>query len=218
MAFKMTSTNRVITIYNLSSATNEFIGKGDGFIPANTGLPAYSTDIAPPKVTAGFVAVFDAQANKWSRVEDHRGTTVYDISTGKPAVIEKLGALPDNVVSVAPDGEYVKWDGARWIHDAEAEKTFRQGQAAQEKANLLMIATSAIAPLQDAVDLDMATEDEAARLLAWKKYRVMLNRVKPEDTPISHGRNCPHNRHHSGGRLPALSCLRLCQTLSNPDK
>ena len=63
MAFKMTSTNRVITIYNLSSATNEFIGKGDGFIPANTGLPAYSTDIAPPKVTAGFVAVFDAQAN-----------------------------------------------------------------------------------------------------------------------------------------------------------
>ncbi len=39
MAFKMTSTNRVITIYNLSSTTNEFIGKGDGFIPANTGLP-----------------------------------------------------------------------------------------------------------------------------------------------------------------------------------
>ena len=183
MAFTMTSTNRVITIYNLSSATNEFIGKGDGFIPANTGLPAYSTDIAPPKVTAGFVAVFDAQANKWSRVEDHRGTTVYDISTGQPVVIEKLGALPDNVVSVAPDGEYVKWDGAKWIHDAEAEKTFRQGQAAQEKANLLMIATSAIAPLQDAVDLDMATEDEAAALNEWKKYRVMLNRVKPEDAP-----------------------------------
>ena len=110
-------------------------------------------------------------------------TTVYDISTGKPAVIEKLGALPDNVVSVAPDGEYVKWDGAKWVHDAEAEKTFRQGQAAQEKANLLMIATSAIAPLQDAVDLDMATEDEAAALNEWKKYRVMLNRVKPEDAP-----------------------------------
>ncbi|HFQ7062200.1 TPA: tail fiber assembly protein, partial [Citrobacter freundii] len=100
-----------------------------------------------------------------------------------PVVIEKLGALPDNVVSVAPDGEYVKWDGAKWIHDAEAEKTFRQGQAAQEKANLLIIATSTIAPLQDAVDMDMATEDEAARLLAWKKYRVMLNRVKPEDAP-----------------------------------
>ena len=46
-----------------------------------------------------------------------------------------------------------------------------------------MIATSAIAPLQDAVDLDMATEDEATALNEWKKYRVMLNRVKPEDAP-----------------------------------
>lgn len=31
--------------------------------------------------------------------------------------------------------------------------------------------------------MDMATEDEAARLPAWKKYRVILNRVKPEDAP-----------------------------------
>ncbi|MDE8814534.1 tail fiber assembly protein [Citrobacter freundii] len=181
MAFKMTDTNRIITIYNLSSATNEFIGKGDGFIPANTGLPAYSTDIAPPKVKAGFVAVFDIQTNKWSQVEDHRGETVYDISTGRPTVIETLGSLPDNVVSVAPEGGYVKWDGTQWVHDAEAEKAFFQGQAAQEKANLLMIATSAIAPLQDAVDLDIATEDESKALLAWKKYRVMLNRINPED-------------------------------------
>jgi hypothetical protein len=40
---------------------------------------------------------------------------------------------------------YVKWDGTQWVHDAEAEKAFFQGQAAQEKTNLLMIAISAIA-------------------------------------------------------------------------
>ncbi|MBJ9342260.1 tail fiber assembly protein [Citrobacter freundii] len=183
MAFKMTSSDRIITIYNLSSSTNEFIGKGDGFIPANTGLPAYSTDIAPPKVTAGFVAVFDAHASKWSQTEDHRGTTVYDIETGQPVVIEKLGALPDNVVSVAPDGAYVKWDGKKWLHDAGAEKAFIQERAAQKKVELLAVAASAIAPLQDAVDLDMVTEGEATALNEWKKYRVMLNRVKPEDAP-----------------------------------
>ncbi|EQA9451516.1 tail fiber assembly protein, partial [Shigella flexneri] len=36
---------------------------------------------------------------------------------------------------------------------------------------------------QDAVDLDMATDDETKLLLAWKKYRVLLMRVnvvKPE--------------------------------------
>lgn len=38
-------------------------------------------------------------------------------------------------------------------------------------------ADSAIAPLQDAVDLDDATEAEVAALKAWKKYRVALNRL-----------------------------------------
>lgn len=36
---------------------------------------------------------------------------------------------------------------------------------------------AAIAPLQDAVDLDEATVEEAGLLTAWKKYRVLLNRV-----------------------------------------
>ncbi|EAC1716758.1 TPA: tail fiber assembly protein, partial [Escherichia coli] len=32
-------------------------------------------------------------------------------------------------------------------------------------------------PLQDAVDLGMATNDETKLLLAWKKYRVLLMRI-----------------------------------------
>ncbi|EOM6987716.1 tail fiber assembly protein, partial [Escherichia coli] len=42
---------------------------------------------------------------------------------------------------------------------------------------------NAIAPLQDAVDLEMATDDEQALLLAWKKYRVLLNRVDTSTAP-----------------------------------
>lgn len=34
-----------------------------------------------------------------------------------------------------------------------------------------------IAPLQDAVDTDIATEDETSLLLQWKRYRVALNRL-----------------------------------------
>lgn len=45
------------------------------------------------------------------------------------------------------------------------------------KANLIAQATIAIAPLQDAVDLGEATEDEAASLKAWKQYRVAVNRI-----------------------------------------
>lgn len=187
MAFKMTDTNRVITIYNLSSATNEFIGKGDGFIPANTGLPAYSTDIEPPLAKDGFVAVFDFESEKWSLDEDHRGKTVYDIHTGEAIKVNQLGKLPDDVVSVAPEGHFVKWDGKKWVHDTEAEKMAQITQATQQKESLLALAASKIAPLQDAVDLDIATEAEAALLLAWKKCRVLLNRVdtsKPEWPPL----------------------------------
>lgn len=42
---------------------------------------------------------------------------------------------------------------------------------------LLSMATLAIAPLQDAVDLDEATAEEEAALLAWKKFRIAVNRV-----------------------------------------
>ncbi|MEM8074243.1 tail fiber assembly protein [Morganella morganii subsp. sibonii] len=50
-------------------------------------------------------------------------------------------------------------------------------EAEAKKQRLLSEASEAIAPLQDAFDLDMATPEEEAQLKEWKKYRVMLNRV-----------------------------------------
>ena len=44
-------------------------------------------------------------------------------------------------------------------------------------------ATDAIAPLQDAVDLDEATEEELLLLKEWKKYRVTLNRLDLSSAP-----------------------------------
>lgn len=38
-------------------------------------------------------------------------------------------------------------------------------------------ADAAIAPLQDAMNLDMATNEEAALLTEWKRYRVLLYRL-----------------------------------------
>lgn len=47
----------------------------------------------------------------------------------------------------------------------------------EEVAQLRAVADTAIAPLQDAVDLDLANDDEAAMLKEWKRYRVALNRL-----------------------------------------
>lgn len=52
------------------------------------------------------------------------------------------------------------------------------------KSELLAQATAAIAPLQDAVDLDEATSSEAASLKKWKQYRIAVNRINantPDD-------------------------------------
>ncbi|MEY1000334.1 tail fiber assembly protein [Providencia rettgeri] len=56
-------------------------------------------------------------------------------------------------------------------------------EAEYKKQQLLAEATDAIAPLQDAVDLDMATDEESALLKEWKKYRVLLNRVDTSTAP-----------------------------------
>lgn len=50
--------------------------------------------------------------------------------------------------------------------------------AAQETlAELRAVADYAITPLQDAVEIGEATEQESAALVAWKRYRMLLSRV-----------------------------------------
>ena len=45
------------------------------------------------------------------------------------------------------------------------------------KDSLMAEAGKRISVLQDAVELDMATDEEKGQLTAWKKYRVLLSRV-----------------------------------------
>ena len=54
-----------------------------------------------------------------------------------------------------------------------------------KKAELIVAATDRISVLQDAVDLEMATDAEAAALPLWKKYRVLLSRTDVQTTEIS---------------------------------
>ncbi|TXR37156.1 hypothetical protein FV460_02655 [Escherichia coli] len=140
-------------------------------------------DIAPPDIPAGFVAVFNSDESSWHLVEDHRGKTVYDVASGDALFISELGPLPENVTWLSPEGEFQKWNGTAWVKDAEAEKLFRIREAEETKNSLMQVASEHIAPLQDAVDLEIATEEETSLLEAWKKYRVLLNRVDTSTAP-----------------------------------
>ncbi|MNT69969.1 Caudovirales tail fiber assembly protein [compost metagenome] len=48
---------------------------------------------------------------------------------------------------------------------------------AAKRDSFLRDAATRIAPLQDAVDLGVATPAEQSALLSWKQYRVALNRL-----------------------------------------
>ena len=183
MAFRMSEQSRTVKIYNLLAGTNEFIGEGDAYIPPHTGLPANSTDIAPPEIPAGFVAVFNSENESWIIVEDHRGKTVYDVASGDALFISELGPLPENVTWLSPAGEYQKWDGVSWVKDEEAEKLFRIREAEEKKARLIQEATDNIAILQDAVNLEIATTEENSQLDSWRKYRVLVSRIDTSTAP-----------------------------------
>ncbi|UBX29857.1 tail fiber assembly protein [Arsenophonus apicola] len=64
-----------------------------------------------------------------------------------------------------------------WVDIPPLTQDERIVMAEKEKAILMKIASEAISPLQDAVDLGIITNEEFVVLQEWKKYRVLLNRV-----------------------------------------
>ncbi|HFZ2065117.1 TPA: tail fiber assembly protein, partial [Enterobacter cloacae] len=56
-------------------------------------------------------------------------------------------------------------------------------EAESQKQKLMQAAGDAIAPLQDADELGIATDTDTALLTSWKRYRVMLNRLDISTAP-----------------------------------
>ncbi|BFT83263.1 tail fiber assembly protein [Enterobacter pseudoroggenkampii] len=78
-------------------------------------------------------------------------------------------------------GEWA-WNGIKII-PRELTQDEEIQQAKTRKSELLVEASDIIAPLQDASDLGIVTDEEAASLLLWKRYRVMLNRLDLSTAP-----------------------------------
>lgn len=181
MTFKMTGNSRIITVYNYRADTGEFIGKGDAMIPPFTGLPVYCTCEIPPQTSKGLIPVYDRSLECWKTAEDHRGEVVFDTETGEPVEITEPGEYPEGTTTIAPDNVWQKWDGKAWVDDPEAKQNALAEEVHEQKNTLLKQANEFISVLQDALDLDMATDSEKKDLMAWRKYRVLLTRIEPED-------------------------------------
>ncbi|MFB5188634.1 tail fiber assembly protein, partial [Yersinia intermedia] len=112
-----------------------------------------------------------------------RGKVAYSTETGYQEEVTTIGELPDTLTLLAPQTIYDKWNGTKWVTDKTALQAAAAHAAEEKKTQLLNDATVKISPLQDAVDTELATDVEKAQLIAWKTYRVSLNRIDTSKAP-----------------------------------
>lgn len=148
-------------------------------------IPGGAIDLPPPEVIASKCYRPDGRGG-WTELDDNRSAETFLIATGATytpgqvidgARYDGTGPLPSWLTSLSRPNPWSKWDGQTWVEDADARSVILQQQNANARQTRIAEAGAAIAPLQDAVDLGIATPKEAELLHSWKLYRVMLTRV-----------------------------------------
>jgi len=86
--------------------------------------------------------------------------------------VVELDAVPEDVTI---DGSWKIENGV--ISKREASVTEKVAAAEIKKQSLFDSAEKKMAPLRDAVSLDIATDEEKGIYKEWQKYRVLLNRL-----------------------------------------
>lgn len=172
-----------IIVFNYDSQTRAYLSQLTEYLPVGISIPANSCTDKPLAAKSGYVVCRRSTLTGWEYQADHRGETVWNIKTGESLQITAPGDYPANTTVYEPATPYDKWNGERWVTDEAAQQAAEIATANDTKVALINNATEQIAPLQDAVDLDMATDDEKARFNAWRKYRVLLSRVDISTVP-----------------------------------
>ena len=167
-------------IYNVD-AKGEFSQATYQYLPVGVGLPANAYLEAPKNVQDNQAIIHNGQ--QWTYPKDLRGTTIYSTETGAETTMQEVGDIPEGYTTLKPSSEFDKWDGKKWQLDKNKQHQSQVNQATTEKNQLIAEATSQINYLQDAVDSQIASEQEIQLLAEWKKYRVLLNRIDVQQAP-----------------------------------
>lgn len=173
-----------IKTYIADPTTREYLNANMEYIYFDVSVSAGAYTDAPELPTkTGFAVVRSEDGSKWEIVKDNRGKTAYSTETRQPIEVDFIGDLPETLTLLEPKTEFDAWNGKKWVTDTEAQKAALIEQAEQEKSQRLDEANNMLTYLQDSIDTGLATDEEAAALQAWKKYRVLLNRIDTSLAP-----------------------------------
>lgn len=170
-----------LTIYNFDAVSGEFTGSSYEFLAQGVGLPANACITAPPATEAGRVALYSD--GRWLDVADHRGETVYSVADGAVVLINTSGDYPAETTLLKPATAWDKWDGTKWVKDAEAEREAKIIALEKERSTRIAEANSVSAAWQAQLLLGIITEDDKERLTAWMAYVQKIQRVDVLSTP-----------------------------------
>ena len=169
-----------VVVYNVD-AKGEFLQATYQYLPIGVGLPANAYLEAPQSVKNNQAIIHDGQ--QWTYPKDLRGTKIYSIETGGETILQEVGEIPDGFTELKPTSEFDSWDGKKWQFDKNKQHQYEVNQASIKKNQLLSEAASQLSYLQDAIDSQIASEQETQLLVEWKKYRVLVNRIDIELAP-----------------------------------
>lgn len=169
-------------VYRANGVTGEYIGYADmDNVPYRAGLAADAYLDAPEIPSAPNLAVVRSSDGKsWLHAPDYRGCVVYDKETKQQAEISGIGELPDNLTLDAPETQFDKWNGKKWVTDKAEQQAHEIAVAESQKQSLLAEAEQAIAMLERKVRLGMATDEDKVKLNEWEIFSV-----KTADTDTS---------------------------------
>lgn len=173
-----------VQTYIAHPETGEFIGSTMEHVYFDVSVSANSFIDAPELPEKSGLAVIRSKDKKsWEIMADHRNSTAYNTETRQAVTIEFIGELPSTLTLLAPQTDFDKWNDTEWVTDTNAQHAAAVTEAENTKSELLRTANEKIAYLQDAVDVELATDTEITALHAWKKYRVQLNRIDVTTAP-----------------------------------
>lgn len=168
-------------IYNTDINTGEFINATYEYVAEGIGLPNHVCLDAPKPVKDGKAIIRDG--DRWGYPADHRGKKIYSTATGAESTVTEIGDIPNDYTLLKPSSEFDSWDGEKWMLDENKQHQHYVAVATAQKRQLLNEASSQIDYLQDAIDTDIATDEEKSAYSAWKKYRALLNRIDVDAAP-----------------------------------
>lgn len=168
-------------IYNTDINTGEFVNATYEYVADGIGLPSHVCLDAPNEVENGQAII--RQGNQWIYPKDFRGQKIYSTKTGAESTVTSIGDIPDGFTLLKPSSEFDMWNGEAWELDENKQRQHYLAVAAAQKKQLLSEASTQIDYLQDAIDTEIATDDEKTLFSAWKKYRALLNRIDVNTAP-----------------------------------